>query len=1028
MAPARYITFVSFLFLFLFQAAPTCLAQMGFSFDVDKPKEFENRKLRAEKTPTDKKIKGPRKFIQNTVTHYNYFFNANNKLNEVLTRAKAAFKDDYSKLLPFYNYSLDATAADSIQLDSVSYKAQTGIILHDLRSDWADNLYLLWGASYYLQKQFDSAYLMFQFINYAFAEKEQDGYYKTIGSARDGNSALSVSTKEKKGIISRAFSEPPSRNDAFIWQVRNYLAQDRFSDASTLIQILRTDTLFPARLHNDLEEVQAFLFYKQSMWDSTAIHLEKALSNAANRQEKARWEYLLGQLNENTRNLDAAAQWYEKSIAHTTDPVMDVYARLAGVRVHKNDSVKDYIAENIATLTKMARRDKYTEYRDIIYYMAAQMELERNNPEGALELLSKGTKYISNKSNLRNRIFLQMAELSFTSGLFRQSANFYDSIQMNDPIITDPQAVAAKKTMSVRLAEYKETITRQDSLQKLSMLDENERRDRVKKLVRVLRRQQGLKDEGVITTGSAVPSNQPPPTLFGESKGEWYFYNTNARQKGQSDFRTKWGTRMNTDNWRRSAAQAAAINSLANNAAMTGSTAGADTATGDNKITFDALYERIPLSAEKLQVSNDSIRNALFSMGMVFIQELDDCTRGTATLEELRTRFPDAPKMDEILFNLYFCYRKSGETVKADAARRTLSTQFGKSNFNTIVLTGKDPNSKAPKPEVTKLYEGIYDLFIEGNFTQAVARKRSADSIYGNTYWTPQLLYIEAVYYVKQRDDSTAKKVLNNIIQQFSENPLAKKAATLLDVLNRRNEIEEELRNMVINMPAEDTAQRRAPVAVTPPPVTTQPPSIVKTDIKLQSSKDSLNIKNPGQGVPGLVQKPTRFPKDSIPPDTVAAKPDTAITAVVPKKDTNVVVAPPTVVVPPGSPFSFNTEEPHYVVIILNKVDPVFVNEARNAFFRYNRDTYFNKMMQAELVEIDTDNRLLLVSPFKNAAEAIAYVDQTKPKTSTEIVPWLKGGKYTYSIITEKNLQVLKGNKDINAYTEFLQKMVPGKF
>jgi tetratricopeptide (TPR) repeat protein len=368
MFSARYTRSFLILILLLFQAAPDCLGQMGFTFDVEKPKEFENRKLRGEKTPTDKKIKGVRRFMQNTVTHYNYYFNANNKLNEVLARAKASFKDDYSRLLPFYNYSLDVTAADSVQLDSVAYKAQSGIILHDLRSDWADNMYLLWGASYYLQKQFDSAYLMFQFINYAFAEKEKDGYYRTIGSARDGNNALSVSSKEKTSITSKVFADPPSRNDAFIWQVRNYLAQDRFSDASTLIQVLKNDTLFPARLRNDLEEVQAYLFYKQNNWDSAAAHLEKALSNAANKQEKARWEYLLGQLYETTRKPEIAADWYEKSIAHTTDPVMDVYARLAGVRVHKSDSAKDYIAENIATLTKMARRDKYTDYRDIIYY------------------------------------------------------------------------------------------------------------------------------------------------------------------------------------------------------------------------------------------------------------------------------------------------------------------------------------------------------------------------------------------------------------------------------------------------------------------------------------------------------------------------------------------------------------------------------------------------------------------------------------------------------------------------------------
>jgi hypothetical protein len=37
------------------------------------------------------------------------------------------------------------------------------------------------------EKEFDSAYLMFQFINYAF-KKEKDGYYVYMGSNRDGTS------------------------------------------------------------------------------------------------------------------------------------------------------------------------------------------------------------------------------------------------------------------------------------------------------------------------------------------------------------------------------------------------------------------------------------------------------------------------------------------------------------------------------------------------------------------------------------------------------------------------------------------------------------------------------------------------------------------------------------------------------------------------------------------------------------------------------------------------------------------------
>lgn len=41
--------------------------------------------------------------------------------------------------------------------------------------------------------------------------------------------------------------------------------------------------------------------------------------------------------------------------------------------------------------------------------------------------------------------------------------------------------------------------------------------------------------------------------------------------------------------------------------------------------------------------------------------------------------------------------------------------------------------------------------------------------------------------------------------------------------------------------------------------------------------------------------------------------------------------------------------------------------------------------MTAVLSELDTENKLLLISPFKNAAEALDYVEKTKSKVSSEI-------------------------------------------
>jgi len=976
MRVTRYTITAAFT-LILLQCTVPGFGQLGIMFDIKKPKEYDERVLRSEKSD-QKKFTLPRRFIQNTVTHYNYYFNANLKLNEVLERAKTSFVDDYSKLLPFYNYSLDVTAADSIQLDSITYKSSSGIALHDLRNDWVDNLYLLWGASFYLQKKFDSAYLMFQFINYAFAPKEKDGYYKTIGSGRDGNSALSISTKEKNSITKKIFSQPPSRNDAFIWQIRNHLAQDEMAEAASLIVALRSDPLFPKRLNNDLHEVQAYWFYKQNMWDSSAAHLAKALSNATNKQEQARWEYLLAQLYEMSGQYKEAEDFYDKVIGHTTDPILDIYARLAVIRANKDEGEKS-IDKNVAELVKMAKREKYVDYRDIIYYMAAQMQLDVKNYDEAIALLKKSTEYASNNPAQRNKAFLQLAELTFSRQLYRQSYNFYDSLNLADSSITNPEEITARKKSLGILATNMEILERQDSLQRIAAMPEEERREFVKKLVKQIRKAQGLKDEGTLTTGNPIVTPTLFPTNNSAPKGEWYFYNSTYRSRGQAEFKTRWGNRPNVDNWRRSATIIAGMQ--ANNQQQNQERGGSQS--GSSEITFDGLYDNLPLTPEKLKISNDSVQNALFALGKVYVQEIENCTRGTETLENLRSRFPEFNPMDEVLFNLYYCYNKNGETAKAAAIKKLMAEKHSSSNLTTIVTTGKDPKSKTANTDATKKYEAIYDLFIEGQFEQAIKEKKAADSIYGKNYWTPQLLYIEAVYYIKQRNDSTAVTVLNSIITEFPNTPLAARAANMLNVLGRRAQIEEELRNMVVTRATDTTIGKTIIPAVTKP---------VRDTVRTITNP-VVNNNNPIRPV---------IDSSGVRPVTPSITNNTA--------------------------FTHAANDPHYVVLILNKVDPVFSNEARNAFSRYNRETYYNKTYSIDLFELDAENRLLLIAPFPNALEAIAYIDKAKPKTATEILPWLKGGKYSYSILTNANFDLLKGNKNLESYKAFLNQYYPGRF
>ncbi|MDB5196114.1 MAG: hypothetical protein JWP88_484 [Flaviaesturariibacter sp.] len=968
--------FIAVSFLLVNAAAK---AQLGFDLDIKKPAPYENRELKAEKTP-DKKIKQPKKLFQNATTHYNYFFNANTKLNEILDRAKAAHKDDYTKLLPFYNYSLTGMAADTALLDSIIAKSKTGIVLHDLRNDWIDDMYMLWGASYYLQQNFDSAYNMFQFINYAFAEKEKDGYYRYIGSRMDGSDALSVTTKENNSLAKRVFSEPPARNDAFIWQVRTMIQQGAFPEAGSLITTLKNDPNFPKRLEGALEEVQALWFYKQGAWDSSAHHLVKALGEAKKGQERARWEYLAAQMFERRGQLALAKEYYGKSIQHASDPVMEVYARLNQIRMNKASGDNSDVDKNIAELLKMARRDKYEAYRDVIYSMVARMELEKGDFMLAQAYLLKASKYKSDNLTSNSDAYLDLADLSFSQRKYRDAASFYDSVRLTNLLQEDIDRINTRKPLLTSLVAYTSTIERQDSLQRIAGMTEDERSAYVKKLVRQIRRAQGLKDEA-----AAAASNNPPPAdLFAnqQSKGEWYFYNDNLRKTGATAFKQVWGARPNVDNWRRQSDVAAQLRTkVPENTRTTKATSGT---TPTDPFTYEAMIQGLPVTPELLQTSNDSIQRALFGLGTLYMNDMEDYNASIESFERIRSRYKPVLNEDQVLFSLYYDYTKVGNATKAAEMKRLLLAQYPASRYATIVNTGADPLSSKPTTDVTKTYEGIYDLFLEGKFEEAETAKRQADSLYKTNYWSPQLLYIEAVYQVKQNNDSLAIKTLTTLMQQNAGSPLAAKAKNLVTVLGRRKAIEEELRNLQIERPAEDT------LYVEPMPKTAP------------------------------VQKKA---------EVIAAPKDTAVVVRKPlpaKPTVDTIIKRQPVVQKPNSPYSFKADSMHYAVVVLNKVDVVFVNEAKNAFLRYTAG-FSDRPLEAKIITVNDDTKLLLIGNFVSASSAIGYVQKVKPIAPTQVVPWLKGEKYTFSILSEENLKAILNAKDFAPYQQFLDAALPVK-
>src|SRR4030095_3629576 len=159
-----------------------------------------------------------------------------------------------------------------------------------------------------------------------------------------------------------------------------------------------------------------------------------------------------------------------------------------------------YIDRNIAELMKMVKRDKYYDYRDVIYYTIAQMELERNNFEAAQTNLKKSTENNTNNPTLRNKAFIQMADIAFGQKKYKLARNFYDSVDVRDPGLKNVDEIVERQQVLTKISMQLDIIERQDSLQKIAAMPEEERRDFVRKLVRQLRKEQGLKDDSAASS------------------------------------------------------------------------------------------------------------------------------------------------------------------------------------------------------------------------------------------------------------------------------------------------------------------------------------------------------------------------------------------------------------------------------------------------------------------------------------------------------------------------------------------------
>jgi hypothetical protein len=317
-------------------------------------------------------------------------------------------------------------------------------------------------------------------------------------------------------------------------------------------------------------------------------------------------------------------------------------------------------------------------------------------------------------------------------------------------------------------------------------------------------------------------------------------------------------------------------------------------------------------------------------------------------------------------------YNALGNTAEAEKFKRLAFDKYSNSLSVKKINNPVAENNKNKNPEATQLYQKIYNLYLSGNYQEAYNTKKQADEKFGTTYWSPQLLYIQAVYQAKISNDSAALQSLNDLISLYPDSKMVSKAESLIEAIKNRKAITgQDVKQKPINKPA---------AAVN-------------------------NKVNPPQKEKTTVGDTTTKPTNVTPSNSLANN-----------KQSDV------------SKSGYITEKsPLSVFIYLTELDALYARETKLAVNRFNREQMSNQSYSLDLQVLEGKNQYLTVDFFLNDETAFNYINKLKSYMKNELI-WLPEKQYEILFITSKNLDNLKQKKDIGAYREWLKQNYPGKF
>lgn len=613
-------------------------------------------------------------------------------------------------------------------------------------------------------------------------------------------------------------------SEAKLWQARSYSEMNWLYESEDILGKLNTNGIHPKKLKL-YATVYADYLIKNKQFEEAVPYLQTAIKAEKNGTQRARMQYLLGQIYTDLALNSLAYKAFGDVIKSSPPYELEFAARIRQTEVFSGANYMSMVKK----LEGMARSEKNKDFLDQVYYAIGNIYMAREDSAHAIvnyQLgIEKGTKEGINKALCQ----IRLGDIYFAQGEYvKAQPCFSGALASLQKEYKDYKRIAKLSEVLDELVVHVEAVHLQDSLQTLSKMPESERLAVIDAIIAQVEKEEKeakelaekeayLADAEAKGTGISRPGTEinVPVLPTGANGSSFYFYNTQAIAQGKTKFQRQWGRRALEDDWRRRKKEMSTF------AEQSEHVAEANTQPAENMLPTDSLgtemipeeltddpktrefyLQQIPFTPDEFDASNIIIEDGLYHMAMIYKDKLEDFHLSIEAFETLERRFPDNEFRLESYYQIYLMALRIKDTELANRYKTKLINAFPESDYAIAIA---DPNYEYNIRMMDSAQDSIYRETYQHYLTEDISTVRrnykQVSEKYPLATLLPKFMFLDALTYVQEGDPEGFKEALKVLVEKFPSADVTELAGEMLKgVLRGRAMVQGGVRGMTWNL------------------------------------------------------------------------------------------------------------------------------------------------------------------------------------------------------------------------------------